>query len=98
VRVGSRSLFVSAVVLFVAAGCSTPDGGPSPGSTPPGGACAQAGDCGCWQCDCEGVSGLPGAAQLCVSGKCPTGEEACTPLCAVVNAKLSAATATGSCP
>ena len=84
----------------IAPGCydPPPSGLPGPGSTLPEQACAQASDCGCWQCDCVGVEGAPGGAQLCVDGKCPTGEAACTPICAIVGAKLATATAIETCP
>ena len=97
----SRSL-VLAVVLSLGAlapGCAdSPSGVPGPGSTPPEQPCAKPADCGCWQCDCQGIGGAPGAAQLCVAGKCPTGDAACSPICAIVNAKLATATAIDSCP
>lgn len=93
--------FLFAVSLSLgglAAGCSSGDGLPHPGSTAPGKPCMDASECGCWQCTCQGVTGLPGGAQLCTGGKCPTGEEACTPVCAIVHAPLETATAVGMCP
>jgi hypothetical protein len=83
-------IFVASLFLGeVAASCSN---GYSSGSTPPGQSCSRPTDCGCWQCFCEGVS-TPGAARLCVSDKCPTGEEACTTVCGTVARKLVMATA-----
>jgi hypothetical protein len=87
---------VVALLLAPAAGCGNPTG-PGPGSNPPGTACAVANDCYCWQCVCEGVSGLPGEAQLCVSGKCPTGDEACATSCALAGAKVVSATSVDTC-
>jgi hypothetical protein len=43
------------------------------------------------------VGGAPGAAQLCVSGVCPTGEAACTPVCALAQAKVASATGVDTC-
>jgi hypothetical protein len=80
------------------AGCHGTPNGPGPGSTPPGQACSQGSDCYCWQCDCAGVGGAPGGGQLCIDGTCPTGEEACTPICAIVDAGLASATSVDTCP
>jgi hypothetical protein len=90
-------LTVALYLGALGAGCSSGAAGPMPGQTNPGQACAQATDCGCWQCTCAGVSGAPGAAQLCVSGACPTGEAACTPVCALVGAEVAAATSVDAC-
>ncbi len=98
-----RSCFLFLAVTFslggLAPGCvDAPSALPGPGSTPPEQACTDESDCGCWECDCLGVTGAPGGAQLCVDGKCPTGEAACTPICALVGAKLATATAVDDCP
>jgi hypothetical protein len=95
----AASFFMLALAVGVlAAACSDPSPtGPGPGGTPPGQSCSTAKDCGCWQCNCVGVSGQPGAAQLCVDDKCPTGEAACTPICALANAQLASATAVDQC-
>jgi hypothetical protein len=97
-----KRVLLFALALFtgaIANACSstTPGIGPAPGNTAPGEACSGAAECGCWSCTCEGVGGAPGAAQLCVSGKCPTGEAACTPICALADAKLASATAVDAC-
>lgn len=87
-------------ILLVAAllpACSGGPAGPLPGSTPAGHACATAADCGCWVCECQGING-PGAAQLCLGGQCPTGQDACATDCASANAKVAKATAADKCP
>jgi hypothetical protein len=99
--VSLRHVFLAVVISLcpaaLGAGCSTSTAGPMPGQTNPGEACTHATDCGCWQCNCAGVSGAPGAAQLCVSGACPTGEAACTPICAQVGADLASAVSVDAC-
>jgi hypothetical protein len=92
------TIVVLTLVLALAeAGCGNRPTGPGPGSNPPGAGCAAANDCYCWQCACEGVSGLPGEAQLCVSGKCPTGDEACATSCALAGAKVASASSVDTC-
>ncbi len=59
--------------------------------------CKQAADCPCYQCVCETVTTLL-TAQVCNTGTCPTGEEACTPVCAAVDSSLSAAHKSDVCP
>jgi hypothetical protein len=86
----------STCLLLAACGNAGPTG-PGPGSTPPGAACKTASDCGCWECACTGVSGAPGAAQLCVGGHCPSGEGACSPVCALAHATVASATSVGTC-
>lgn len=81
----------------LAAACSGGPPGPHPGSTVAGHACATAADCGCWVCDCVGING-PGAAQLCLGGHCPSGQDACATDCASAKAKVAKATPTDKCP
>jgi hypothetical protein len=93
-------LLVPVVVLVIvglAPGCGSPPPG-SPGSTKPGAACAEAADCGCWSCTCKGIGGAPGGAQLCIAGKCPTAQQACAPVCAIVDAGVAQATSDDHCP
>ena len=96
-----RTPFTAAAALSFAlalgAACSSTSGGPLPGPDSPGQPCTEASECGCWQCLCTGVGGAPGAAQLCVSGTCPTGEAACTPICALADAPLASAVSVDSC-
>jgi hypothetical protein len=98
--VSLRSFLLSAALCAAVSGpgCGGGHDGPGPGSTPPGQACSQASDCYCWQCYCAGVGGAPGGGQLCIDGTCPTGEQACTPICALVDAGLASVTAIGICP
>jgi hypothetical protein len=97
--VSLRPLLFSSVLFFAAsaAACHKSEG-QGPGPTPPGQACSHGSDCYCWQCNCAGVTGTPGGGQLCLSGTCPTGEEACTPICAIVDAGLASATSVDTCP
>ena len=88
---------LAAGALTAACSSSAPSGLPGPGPTPPGQACSAPQDCGCWTCVCEGLSGVPGSAQLCLSGACPTGEAACAPVCATRGATVASASAMSTC-
>ncbi len=94
----ARAAFASSSFAIVLAACTASTSSePKPGGTSPGGACSQPTDCGCWQCNCQGIPGEPGAAQLCVSGKCPTGAEACAPICQLANTTVASAVSVDSC-
>lgn len=96
---GPRNLVLSLALSLstLGAGCSSSPTGPVPGSHPPGASCSKANDCYCWSCVCEGVSGLPGQAQLCVDDTCPSGEEACATSCSVLGTKVASATSVDTC-
>jgi hypothetical protein len=88
--------FAWLLIALAFAGCSEHPG-PGPGPIEPGKPCEKPADCGCWECFCEGYE-TPGGAQLCVGGKCPTGEGACESVCAIVSAKVTQAKSVDACP
>jgi hypothetical protein len=93
-----RALFlVPLVVSLIVPGCGGDRPG-SPGSNQPGAACSKAADCGCWSCACQGVGGVPGGAELCLGGVCPTAQQACEAVCAIAGAKVASAMSSDHCP
>ena len=89
---------IAAVVFGISlSACVAPSGriyqaAPAP-AVVEGASCTEATQCGCWECICKRVSGDPGGAQLCIEGRCPTGVEACTAVCAIAGAQFEEAVA-----
>lgn len=93
-----KRLWLLVCVAALHAACGSDPPRPVPGDTEPGDTCTKANECGCWECICEGIGGDPGAAQICKpDGRCPTGEEACSTVCSLVDAKVQKATPVEMC-